>query len=245
VAPQRIVSLVPSLTELVFFLGRGESLVGRTKFCTEPAGLVGAIPAFGGTKNPALDRIIAARPDLVIANKEENRREDIESLHKAGREVLLTDPNTVAEAVTMIRELGRVLDARKPAEALAGEVESALATIPRGAPVAAYCAVWHNPMMGLGAATYGNSLLEACGARNVLAERERYPEVTLDELRALSPNLILLPDEPFPFDAGHAALYSQIAPARLVDGKLVWWYGPRMPAAIRELSAIIEEAGHG
>jgi ABC-type Fe3+-hydroxamate transport system substrate-binding protein len=159
--------------------------------------------------------------------------------------VLLTDPNTVAEAVTMIRELGRVLDARKPAEALAGEVESALATIPRGAPVAAYCAVWHNPMMGLGAATYGNSLLEACGARNVLAERERYPQVTLDELRALSPNLVLLPDEPFPFDAGHAALYSQIAPARLVDGKLVWWYGPRMPAAIRELSAIIQEAAHG
>jgi hypothetical protein len=82
-------------------------------------------------------------------------------------------------------------------------------------------------------------LLEACGASNVLAGRARYPELSMDELRQLAPELILLPDEPFPFDTGHAALYGQIAPARVIDGKLLWWYGPRMPAAIRELSSII------
>ncbi len=240
-APQRIVSLVPSLTELVFWLGRGESLVGRTKFCTEPAGQVEAIPAMGGTKNPVLDSILAAHPDLVIANKEENRREDIEALRAAGLEVLLTDPNSVPEALAMIRELGDILESTVHASSLVAKVETAIAAVPQHPPVPVYCAVWHNPMMGLGAATYGNSLLETCGARNVLAHRERYPELSFEDLSALAPRLILLPDEPFPFDAGHAALYREIAPARVIDGKLLWWYGPRMPAAIRVLSALLHE----
>ncbi|HXU23926.1 MAG TPA: helical backbone metal receptor, partial [Tepidiformaceae bacterium] len=97
--PARIVSLVPSLTELVWWLGAGERLVGRTRFCTEPAGLVEAVPIMGGTKNPHVERIVSARPDLVVANKEENRREDVEALQQAGLHVLLTDPNTVEEAL--------------------------------------------------------------------------------------------------------------------------------------------------
>ena len=240
--PQRIVSLVPSLTELVFGLGRGERLVGRTRFCTEPAGQVEDVTAVGGTKNPALGKIVVLHPDLVIANKEENRREDIEDLRTAGLEVLLTDPNTVAGAVAMIRELGKRLDASPKAEALAVAIESELQAVRQAVPPRVYVGVWHNPMMGLGSESYGHSLLEACGARNVLAERPRYPEVTLEELRALRPDLILLPDEPFPFAASHAAHYGEIAPVRLIDGKLLWWYGPRMPESIRTLSALFAEA---
>jgi ABC-type hemin transport system substrate-binding protein len=241
VAPHRIVSLVPSLTELVWWLGCGDTLVGRTKFCTEPANITEHVPAMGGTKNPAVDRIVAARPDLVIANKEENRREDIEALRAAGLQVLLTDPNSVPGAVAMIHELGTLLGAEGRATGLVRDIDAAITSIPNGDPLPVYCAVWHNPVMGLGAATYGHSLLETCGARNVLAGRERYPELTLEELRALAPALILLPDEPFPFDAGHAALYGELAPSRVVDGKLLWWYGPRMPGAIRELSSLLRE----
>lgn len=239
--PRRIVSLVPSLTELLFWLGAGERAVGRTKFCTEPAGDVERVPAVGGTKNPDVARIVELRPDLVIANKEENRREDIEMLEAAGLRVLLTDPNTVPEAIEMVLIIGGVVGAEERANVLALDVALALAAVPAGEPVPVYAGVWHQPMMGLGGESYGNSLLEACGGRNALASRPRYPQTSMDEIRRLAPRLILLPDEPFPFDEGHARAYGAIAPAHVIDGKLLWWYGPRMPAAIRELSALLGE----
>ncbi|MGE0599465.1 MAG: helical backbone metal receptor [Dehalococcoidia bacterium] len=238
--PARIVSLVPSWTELVVALGARDRLVGRTKFCTEPADLAASVPAVGGTKNPDIEKIVALRPDLVIANKEENRREDIEALENAGLRVLLTDPNSVEEAIACIRAIGEAIDEATSATRLTEEIESALRE-PAAPPVRVYAGVWHNPMMGLGSQSYGHSMLEACGGRNVLAGRPRYPEVSMDELRELEPALILLPDEPFPFDAGHAAFYGGIAPARVIDGKLLWWYGPRMPSAIRELRRILSE----
>jgi len=242
VPPERIVSLVPSLTELLHWLGCGDSLVGRTQFCTEPAEFVASVPAMGGTKNPSIERVVAARPDLVLANREENRREDIEALRAAGIEVLLTDPNTVTEAVTMIRELGQIFGESARAELLALETEAALAAC-RPLGVRVYAGVWHNPMMGLGGESYGSDLLERCGAINVLRERPRYPQVAFDEVAALSPELIILPDEPFPFGADHAAYYGQIAPVELIDGKLLWWYGPRMPEAIKALSALLARKG--
>ena len=239
--PERIVSLVPSLTELVFWFGAGQSLVGRTRFCTEPAGQVEAVPIIGGTKNPYIERIVAAKPDLVLANKEENRREDVEALETAGIEVYLSHPDTVHEAIAMIRELGALFGAKDKAAQLCNDIERAL-ECDEVEPVPVYAAVWHNPMMGLGSNSYGHSLLEHCGARNVLGHRERYPELSMDELRALGPALILLPDEPFPFGQSHAAFYSEIAPARVIDGKLLWWYGPRLPHAIRELRTLLREA---
>ena len=238
---ERIVSLVPSLTELVFWFGAGDRLAGRTRFCTEPAAEVEAVPTIGGTKNPKIERIIGARPDLVIANKEENRREDIEALEAAGLPVYLSQPDTVFEAVEMIRGLGALLGVSEEAHQLTAEIERALEEDEPFEQVPTYVAVWHNPMMGLGSNSYGHSLLEICGARNVLRHRERYPELSMDELRALEPEFILLPDEPFPFDESHAVLYSQIAPARIIDGKLLWWYGPRMPRAIRELRRLFRE----
>lgn len=215
--------------------------MGRTKFCTEPAGEIEGIPALGGTKNPDIARIIELQPHLVLANKEENRREDVEALEAAGIQVLLTDPNTVAEAIEMILIVGGVVGAKERAEVLALDIAIALAAVQKAQPVPVYAGVWHNPMLGLGGESYGNSLLGACGARNVLAPRPRYPETTMAEVRSLVPRLILLPDEPFPFDEGHARLYGEIAPARVIDGKLLWWYGPRMPAAIRELSNLLDE----
>ncbi len=238
--PPKVVSLVPSLTELVFWLGRGDWLAGRTRFCIEPAGSVGSVPVVGGTKNPRIERILDIRPDLVLANKEENRKEDIEALREAGLDVLLTDPNSVAEAVEMVRQVGERLDAEERASQLASDCE-ALAGDAEGQGPRVFVAIWREPLMGLGSASYGHDLLRACGAVNVLGERPRYPEVSQDELRDLAPELILLPDEPYPFGESHRSEFASIAPTLLIDGKLLWWYGPRMPGAIRELSKLFRE----
>ena len=227
----RIVSLVPSLTELVFWLGAGEQLVGRTRFCTEPVGEAEHVPIVGGTKNPKVERIIGLAPDLVLANKEENRKDDVDALRAAGLDVLVTDPNTVAEAVVMIGELGVRFGCEQQARALVGEIAAQLA-VPAARGVRVFAAVWKEPLMGLGAASYGHDLLTVAGAINVLAGRERYPVVTRDEVEALKPDLILLPDEPFPFAAEDERSWSGVASARVIDGKLLWWYGPRIPEAL-------------
>ena len=242
-AQLRIVSLVPSITELVFALGRGDALVGRTRFCTEPEGPASAVPNIGGTKNPRLARIVALAPDIVLANKEENRREDIEALRAAGIAVLLTDPNSVPEAVTMISEIGARLGAEAAAAALVSEIGEALDEPAPTPAVRLFAAVWWNPLIGLGSASYGHDLLERSGGSNVLSGKPRYPELSLEELAELRPELILLPDEPFPFAASHLPPFEAIAPTRLIDGKLLWWYGPRIPEALRTLRAIFAESG--
>lgn len=240
-APQRIVSLVPSLTELLFWLGVGHRVVGRTKFCTEPAGEVERVPAFGGTKDPQVARIIAIQPDLVIANKEENRQEDVEALESAGLRVLLTDPNTIPETLKMIFVIGEQVGATGMAQTLAFEVALSAAASHRPRKIRACVVVWHNPLMVLGGESYGTAILQSCNVENVFANRPRYPSATLDEIRALAPQLILLPDEPFPFDESHARLYGEIAPTRVIDGKLLWWYGPRIPDSLHELSELLAE----
>jgi len=238
-APERIVSLVPSLTELVWWLGCGDALRGRTRFCEEPAGEIEVVPVVGGTKNPDVASITDLAPDLVIANREENRREDIEALRAAGLHVLLTDPNSVEEALAMVVELGEVLGRQDAAAGLVGKVRESVGTGSRR-QAALFVPIWRNPLMGLAGDTYGDSVLVAAGATNVLGARSRYPEVTLEEVAALAPDAILLPDEPYRFTDRHIPEFAEIAPTAVVDGKLLWWYGPRMPAAIRELRRIVE-----
>ncbi|MCC7366718.1 MAG: ABC transporter substrate-binding protein [Dehalococcoidia bacterium] len=237
----RVVSLVPSLTELVVWLGREESLMGRTRFCVEPAGAVEHVPVVGGTKNPKVERIVALAPDLVLANREENRREDIEALEAAGLEVLLTDPNTVAEAAAMIREVGARVGAAGAANALAERIESMLAEAVPGRGPRVFVPIWKEPLMGLGGAAYGHDLIEQAGAVNVLRDRARYPEVSLEEVAELAPDLVLLPDEPYPFKEADAAYFAGVAPARVVDGRLLWWYGPRIPEALDFLRTLFGE----
>lgn len=240
-SPQRIVSLVPSLTEFAWWCGLGERLVGRTRFCIEPAGEVEAVETVGGTKDPDVARIVRLAPNLVIANKEENRREDVEALRAAGLRVVVTDPNTVAEAVAMVRELGATLGVQGRAEELARETEAAVDELsPARGGTRVFVAVWRKPLLGLGAESYGNDVVTCAGGTNVLADRSRYPEVTMDELAGLRPELILLPDEPYRFRERHEREFARIAPARVIDGKLLWWYGPRMPRALRTLRAVIE-----
>ena len=235
----RVVSLVPSLTELVRVIAPG-SLVGRTRFCTEPADVL-MTPAMGGTKDPDVAGIAALRPDLVLANREENRREDVEALKLAGIDVMVTDPATIEDAMAMVMEIAIRAGNEDEGWRICRETSEALKEPVTGEPLAVFVVVWPEPLIGLGSATFGHNMLERCGARNVLAERERYPQVSMDELAALRPSLVLLPDEPYPFTEAHRPRFETVAPARIIDGKLLWWYGARMASNIRQLREILRE----
>jgi len=239
----RIVSLVPSLTETLIDFGLASTIVGRTRWCTEPAAVVGAIETVGGTKNPDVGRIIALRPDLVIVNKEENRLEDCRELEAAGIALHVTHPCTVAEAADMLEELGRACGAPREGAALASRCREALAaaTSQAVAPLRTFCPIWRKPWMTFRRATYIGDMLARAGCLNVFGDRAGadFFEVTVEEIHAAAPELVILPDEPFAFEARHAdELRSAGLDARylLVDGKDLAWYGPRIPASLERLA---------
>lgn len=250
--PRRIVSLIPSVTEICFALGAGDRVVGITKFCTEPpAGVAGKVRV-GGEKNPDLSLIRRLQPDLVIANVEENRKPDVEALAESGIPVYVIYPRTVLEGAGLLRNLGEVLGAPAAGEALAARVEAALEEIEGlragRAPVRVFCPIWKNPWMACNGDTYVHDVLVTCGGENVTAERpERYPRVTLEEVAAEAPEVILLPDEPFRFGPKHIPLFEafpampavQAGRVYCIDGKWISWYGPRMAEALPALTRLI------
>jgi ABC-type Fe3+-hydroxamate transport system substrate-binding protein len=251
VKPARIVSLIPSTTELLCRLGLADALVGITVYCREPADLLRGKTRVGGEKDPDLERIRALAPDLVIANVEENVREHVDTLRGWGIAVHVTYPRTVAGAIAMIRELGQVTGTEARAEAMADELQALLdrtrAVTARRPPARAFYAIWREPYMTIGDDTYIHDVLAVCGAANVFADAgQRYPAVTLDEVAARRPDVILLPDEPFRFRRAHLADFAPYAdvPAvrerriHLVDGKPFSWHGPRLADALRTLPAL-------
>lgn len=244
----RIVSLVPSLTEALVHFGLTDSIVGRTKWCTEPPEVVTSIETIGGTKNPDVARILELRPDLVIVNKEENRLEDCQALQEGGIALHVTHPCTVAEAATMLERLGEACGA--PAEGAAlGErcreaLESADARLEAaGGRVPTFCPIWRRPWMTFRRATYIGDMLARAGCENVFGDREGadFFEVTIEEILAAGPQLVILPDEPFVFEGKHAdELREAGLDARfiLLDGKDLAWYGPRIPDALERLGRL-------
>lgn len=248
-APLRIVSLCPSLTELVFDLGRGDELVGLTKYCVHPADRVGDVETVGGTKDPDLARIVALGPELVLMNDEENRREDYEALRAAGLRCLSSMPRTTSETARMVREIGAALDAREAAERIALDVEERSARVraaAEGRPRVRFAyLIWRKPWMSVNADTFAHALLAQAGGGNVFAERaERYPSFEPEELAALDPALVLLGSEPFPFQAKHADELAALtglprARFRLADGEYLSWHGSRTPAGIDYAAELI------
>jgi ABC-type Fe3+-hydroxamate transport system substrate-binding protein len=249
--PRRIVSLVPSLTETVCALGLADALVGVTVYCREPAEVVGTKRRIGGEKDPDLALIRELAPDLVLVNIEENRREDVDTLRSWSIAVWVTYPRTVAGAIAMVEELGRVTGTEARAAALVGELRRLHADVAaRSAgrtPVPVFYAIWRGPYMTIGPDTYIHDVLRVCGAANVFADRpERYPTVTLDEVAARRPEVIVLPDEPFRFRRVHLAdfaPYGDVPAVRdgrihLVDGKPFSWHGPRLAQALSTLPAL-------
>ena len=250
--PARIVSLVPSITELLFTLGLEGRVAGVTIFCSEPRDQVARTPKVGREKDPDPSRIRALQPDLVVANMEENRRDVIEALRAEGVTVWVTFPRTVAEGIELIRELGTLTATDDAAAALARPLETARArTLARTAErprTRVFCPIWRGPYMTVNRDTYVNDVLETCGGDNVFAASSaRYPTVTLEEVRAAAPDVILLPDEPYRFRDAHRADFAALTdiPAirsgrvHLVDGKLLSWYGPRIGEALDRLPDLL------
>jgi ABC-type Fe3+-hydroxamate transport system substrate-binding protein len=249
--PGRIVSLVPSLTEALFALGLGGRVVGVTDWCVHPADGVAALPKLGGTKNPDLEAIVALRPDLVIANQEENRRRDVERLRAAGIAVWVTYPRTVRDGAALLREMTSlgastqaIRDVVEPVEAALREALGAQA----GPRSRVFCPIWRDPWMSVGPDTYAHDLLTLCGGENVFGgpSDRRYPRVRLEEVEAAAPEVVLLPDEPYSFGPLDAAAIARLdIPAsragriHLIDGTWVSWYGPRIRSALEGLRTLL------
>lgn len=232
--PQRIVSLVPSQTELLFDLGLGEKVVGVTKFCIHPAEARTKATVIGGTKNFDFDKIAALKPDLIIGNKEENYQAGIE--HLAARyPVWLSDISNLSEALDMIRRVGLIVGAKEKATSLAADIAASFAASATNTtavpPVSAAYFIWRKPYMAAAAGTFIDDMLQRAGCVNVFADMSRYPEISPEQLATAAPQRILLSSEPYPFAEKHFAEFQQICPAaqiEIVDGELFSWYGSRL-----------------
>ena len=245
-APERIVSLVPSVTEALFAFGVGERVVGRTRYCVQPPHSVGKIAKVGGTKKVDVEKVLSLDPDLVVAVREENPRESVEALMSAGVPVLLGEPETVAGAVEFLREIADRVEAPRT-EAVLTPIERVHEKL-RGAVFhrrRVFVPIWREPYMSVGSDTYVHDVIETCGGENVCGDRTRYPEITPEEIEAAQPEVILLPDEPYPFSAEELPeFYALDVPAaredriHLVDGKLLTWYGPRMASSLTQIAAL-------
>lgn len=227
--PQRIISLVPSQTELLFDLGLGHRLVGLTRFCVHPEAWFRTKTRVGGTKKVEVERVKGLGPDLVIANKEENTREDVEAI-RAFCPVFVTDVDTVEAALRMIRDLAFVCRLELEGGRLEAEIRASLSGIRPLQQSAAYL-IWKDPYMAAGGDTFISHMMSAAGIENVFWEKLRYPQVTLDEIRKRKPTFVLLSSEPYPFKNKHLEVLSEILPEQkvlLVDGEMFSWYGSRM-----------------
>lgn len=235
---QKIISLVPSLTELVIDLGLEDQLVGRTRFCVHPKNKVEEIPIVGGTKNPRLDKIREINPDYIIANKEENRPEDIKSLMDEF-EIKVTDIATIEDALITIHELGQELEVAETAKHLISGIQQRLEQRPDVPDLRTAYLIWKDPWMSVGHDTYIHDVLEHWNLSNVFGDQKRYPKFDLNELKEYNPDLVLLSSEPYPFKEKHLAQIEEACPAArvlLVEGEWFSWYGSHMKHAFERLN---------
>lgn len=281
--PKRVVSLVPSMTESMFELGFGETVVGITDYCTHPAEGLAHLPRLGGPKNPHVAEIIALQPELVLANWEENTRPAVEALEDAGVFVWVTFPKSVRQALDVLWTMVGLYSSRDAAirlEVLEMTFEWAQSAAADRQAVRYFCPIWEDATsagqswwMTFNQECYSHDLLASLGGENVFGERQRrypleadlglaeaqdpgerdtrYPRVTLDEIQAANPQVILLPNEPFQFEAKHIEEMQKSLPEcdavknerlHLVDGSLLTWHGTRLSHALRELPGIITHA---
>ncbi len=229
---QRIVSLVPSQTELLFDLELTKEVVGITKFCIHPPSWLQEKKIVGGTKNIHLDVIRELQPDLIIANKEENVEEAILELQKEFP-VWVSDVNTIPEACYMIGEIGKLCDRSFAAHQFTSEINQNFESLKTAATLSGKKAIyyiWKNPWFTAGHHTFIHSMMEACGLQNESKEM-RYPEVAPELLKKLEVDYIFLSSEPYPFKEEDKEYLSQFIDKDkiiFVDGTYFSWYGTRL-----------------
>jgi ABC-type Fe3+-hydroxamate transport system substrate-binding protein len=231
--PKRIISLVPSQTELLADLGLDENVVGITKFCVHPSDWRKKKTIVGGTKNFHFHTIDLLRPDLIIGNKEENYQEGIERLRER-YPVWMSDIFTLQDALSMIESIGLMTEKQIIAGQLSKEISDKFQSIKKHAGQSVLYLIWRQPWMAAGKNTFIDSMLTTIGLKNVIEFKDRYPEVTAEEIERLAPQYIFLSSEPYPFNKAHDDELRQISPTSrnfLVDGEMFSWYGSRLKKA--------------
>ena len=240
--PEKIISIVPSQTELLFYMGLDQQIVGITKFCIHPKQKTKLITKVGGTKQLDLGLIKSLNPDLIIANKEENERSQVEALMDVCP-VWISDINNIDGALSMVKSIGVITGKALVAEDLCGDIAHRFQKFPLpnlNLTVAYF--IWRKPYMVAGVETYIDNLLKLCGLKNAF-NTDRYPEVTTDYLVKLNPDIILLSSEPYPFKQKHIDEFMQLLPhakIMLVDGEMFSWYGSRLLHVPGYLSNLVE-----
>lgn len=231
VQPHRIISLVPSQTELLADLGLNEEVVGITKFCIHPQEWFRTKIRIGGTKQVSMNRIHELKPDLIIANKEENVKEQVEELANH-YPVWVSDVNNLADVLDMIYSIGTLTGTENKATDIVAQIKTGFSGLKTRdkKPNTAYL-IWKDPYMTAGGDTFIHSMLEACGFENVYKSQRRYPQISIAELQASNCEILLLSSEPYPFGQKHIDELQQYLPDTkilLVDGEMFSWYGSRL-----------------
>ncbi len=242
----RIVSLVPSITQTLFDFGLDHSeIVGRTKFCIHPSDRVKEVPIVGGTKNLKLEKIRALQPDLIIANKEENEREQVLELEKEFR-VWLTDISTLEDHVNFLSELGQLLGKPDKAACFIKQTNDIFDRLRPTLKIPTAYLIWKEPYMTVGADTFIHEIMTRLGFRNIFQHQTRYPTVEISDLKRA--RLILLSSEPYPFRQKHIAELKEYLPdttIMLADGEAFSWYGTRIlkyDAYYRQLMVEVQDS---
>jgi ABC-type Fe3+-hydroxamate transport system substrate-binding protein len=243
--PQRIISLVPSQTELLHDLGLEEEVVGITKFCVHPGAWYLKKARVGGTKSLDIEKIKLLAPDLIIANKEENTQEQIAELSEHFP-VWVSNVESVDSAIDMIKEIGRVTGKSAESKSITSEINSRFLDMSlNSSPKKVAYLIWHDPLMTVGKTTFINDLLKKMNWQNVFEEElsSRYPIVSDQNLVKAKPDLLLLSSEPYPFGQKHIEHFQQLLPSTqvmLVDGEMFSWYGSRMRLAPEYLKSMLQ-----
>lgn len=224
----RVVSLVPSVTETLSAWGLEP--IACTRFCERRD-----LRHVGGTKNPEIESIVTLAPDLVVLDQQENRREDAEALAAAGLRLLAMDVRSVDGLHDELVDLARAVGLPEPTSITADADPIELT---------AFVPIWRRPWMTVGPLTYGSAVLAAIGVRNAFGDAATdYPEVTLDEVARASPDVVLVPTEPYSFTDEHLGELAHLAPVRRIDGQDLFWWGSRTPGAIERLRAALADVG--
>ena len=244
--PKRIVSLVPSQTELLHWFGLEQETVGITKFCVHPDSWFHEKARVGGTKAVNKSLVDSLQPDLIIANKEENLKENIEGL-AIDYPVWLTDVKNLDDALQMINDIGKLVGKQKEAQSLINEVKKNFDSLDSHLPTTNYKVrtcylIWKDPYMTIGGDSFINDMLFRCGFENIFANKTRYPEISFADLPGANCQLLLLPSEPFPFKKKHVHELQILLPQTkivLVDGEMFSWYGSRLLSAAEYFKKLI------
>ena len=232
--PVRIVSLVPSMTELLFDLGLEDRIVGVTRYCVHPERARKEKAVIGGPKTFDFEAIDALQPDLILGNKEENYKEGIEQLRQK-YPTWLCDIHNLDDALAMITSVGQLTNTEDKANAIVSDIKTKMSRLSSGKTLRVAYFIWRKPYRVAAGNTFINEMLKLCGMENVFADLDRYPEVTIEQLKAEKPDLLLLSSEPYPFKEKHCQEFAEldvVAKAKLVDGEMFCWTGSRLRLAV-------------